>query len=255
VRAARAGRSAPAVMVCDPHPMYWMSLSGIGRSGATDCEGMRGSVYWASLYRLPPRQVVPVTAGPPPAGADGSPSIQHADVMRLGRYEAYEALCAESVEQGDDLTTKTLAGWIAMVAAALGHRSTAHRYLGVLRDVLRRWDLPLTPDTAGYGDGTALALAILEGRLADARELAHPALTGAQTEFAVHAAAVTVHVGMLMDDEELLSVPARWVDHEVRAGVRLPLAGLRLYLAQHAGDRNAAAAHATQAWTAASTAC
>jgi hypothetical protein len=89
--------------------------------------------------------------------------------------------------------TKWLAGAIAVFAAFAGDLPRAHRHLEILEAVLRRWDLPMTPDTAGFGYvGAALQLAILEGRLDDGRELARPALLVRQTEHAVPAAMVTV---------------------------------------------------------------
>jgi DNA-binding CsgD family transcriptional regulator len=205
------------------------------------------------LERLDVVSLVPVAvASLEDAGAPIGPglrSIQHAPEMVLGRTEHYEVLCAEMVEQGDDLTTKTLAGAIAMFAASAGNLSTAHHHLGILRDVLQRWELPVTSDTAGFGHIAALHLATLEGRLDYGRELAQPALTGAQAEYAVGAAAATVHLGLLMDDEELLSIPVRWMDHEVPARMQVVLSMLRKYKAQHAGDRTAAADDAMQAWT------
>lgn len=201
-----------------------------------------------SVVSLVPAAVASLEDAGAPIGP-GLRSIQHAPEMLLGRTESYESLCAETVEQGDDLTTKTLAGAIALFATVAGDFLTAHRHLHILSDLLDRWDLPVRSDTAGFGHVAALNLAILEGRLDDARELAQPALTGAQAEYAVTAAMATMHLGLLVDDEDLLSVPPQWMDHEVPTRIRQPLFLLRLYRARHTGDRTGAADHATQAWT------
>jgi predicted ATPase/DNA-binding CsgD family transcriptional regulator len=181
----------------------------------------------------------------------GLRSIEQMPEILHGRCEAMESLCRESVERGDDLNTKWLAGAITVFAAFAGDLPRAHRHLEILEVVLRRWNLPMTPDAAGFGYVGAVQLAILEGRLDAGRELARRALAGtSRTDHSVPAAMVTVTLGLLMDDDELLTVPTSWVDHEVPARFRHPLAGLRSMLAWRAGSCSAAADHATEAWVA-----
>jgi predicted ATPase/DNA-binding CsgD family transcriptional regulator len=199
------------------------------------------------IMPLVPVAVASLEAAGAPVGI-GLRSIAHLPELFLGRSEATESLCTEAVEQGDDLNTRWLAAAVALFAVSAGDLHSARRHLDILGDVLRRWGLPMTPDTAGFGYVAALQLAILEGRLDDARELARPALVGAnRTEHAIPAALTTVGLGRLVGDAALMAVPAGWVDQEVPARLRQIVAVLRVLRARHADDRIAAADHAVEA--------
>jgi signal transduction histidine kinase len=75
-----------------------------GESGATSIEG-RGSTFWAELPEAQPETVAKVTAGPPLAGAAGSPPAsrdagKHGDVAAIRGYAtARTVLCIEDVPE------------------------------------------------------------------------------------------------------------------------------------------------------------
>ncbi len=174
--------------------------------------------------------------------------MEHLPGLLIGRVDGVEELCAESLANGDDLNTKWFAGAMAYFAAMIGDLRTARRHLDILDDVLGRWGLVSTPGTAGFGFVGALEVAMLEGRLAEARALASNADLS-PTEHSLGAAMATVRLGCMLGDDDLVEEAARWVDrHDPPGRMRATPPAVHSELALRVGDTSAAAVSAVECW-------
>lgn len=124
-----------------------------------------------------------------------------------GAFEMHDEILAAQDEWG----LSRMTGSIGLFAALFGRLDLARRYLAMADEVLARRSLPSTPDAAGYGHGGNLCLALLEGRLHDARTLAIWA-DPIPSEYAYPSVAWSVHVGVVTADPALVRRPAQWID-------------------------------------------
>lgn len=175
-------------------------------------------------------------------------SVEHFAPLLIGDVSGMRDACAESIANGDDLNTKWFAAAVAFFAAVTGDLPTARHHLGLLDDVLGRWGLTSTPDTAGFGFPAAIEVALLEGRLGDAHRSATAATLG-PTEHSFPAAGSAARLACLLGDEDLLEATNRWVErHEPPHRMRGTPHGIHSEMALHHGDTASAAASATTCW-------